>query len=290
MKRIGIVDAGKHESSYRTVSQRYPQIEATHLQSDGALDQFDGVVVHTDIATRAQVALQAAQSVKHLLVASPIAETEKQARELVDACRKNGATIMPGLSMRFEPSQVSIMRALSDGKLGDPGLLRIHLWQRLTDGGAGFSEEAVAASDLANWFFGSLPERVYAVEKSGTLQIHLGFDKGGMSIVDVVSSLPDGDSYESVSMIGSTGAAYADDHHNRNLLFSGGVPSAIVTGQGEFQLLRQLLEFASSIEEARAPTVSGEDGIRALRVAEAAKNSAASGNALKAAGDTYEAA
>lgn len=288
MKKIGIVDAGRHEPSYRTVSQRYPQIESTHLQSDGALDQFDGVVVHTEIATRAQVVLRAAQSVKHILVASPIAETEEQARELVEACRKSGAMIMPGLSMRFEPSQVSIMRALSDGKLGDPGLLRIHLWQSSTVGGGGASEESVAASDLANWYFGSLPERVYAVEKSGYLQMHLGFNGGGMSIVDVVSSLPDGDSYESVSMIGSTGAAYADDHHNRNLLFAGGIPSAIITGQGEFQLLRQLLEFASSIEEERDPTVSGEDGIRALRVAEAARNSAASGNALKAAGETYE--
>ena len=47
-----------------------------------------------------------------------------------------------------------------------------------------------------------------------------------MALIDFTNSLPDGDNYESLCLIGSKGAAYADDHRNRNLFFNGGAPEA----------------------------------------------------------------
>ena len=57
------------------------------------------------------------------------------------------------------------------------------------------------------------------------LLVHLGFKCGGMALIDFTNSLPDGDNYESLCLIGSKGVAYADDHRNRNLFFNGGAPN-----------------------------------------------------------------
>ena len=43
-----------------------------------------------------------------------------------------------------------------------------------------------------------------------------------MALIDCAQTLPQGDGYFSLSLIGSTGAAYADSHHNRQLLYGGG--------------------------------------------------------------------
>src|SRR5262249_1046053 len=98
---------------------------------------------------------------------------------------------------------------------------------------------------------------------------------------------PPGDDYFSLSLIGSSGAAYADDHHNAQLLYGGGHPAALRTGQGDAGLLGQLRAFVAAVEEGRDPPGTGADGVRALRVAEAAGLSQAGGRALRRAGEQY---
>jgi predicted dehydrogenase len=109
-----------------------------------------------------------------------------------------------------------------------------------------------------------------------------------MALIDDARTLPSGDGYFSLSLIGSTGAAYADDHHNRNLLFRGGDPNAIDTGQGSLHLTAQLREFIAAIEEQREPVANGTDGQVALQVAEAAVSSLQSRQALRMIGGSYE--
>ena len=71
--------------------------------------------------------------------------------------------------------------------------------------------------------------------------------------MSVTRTLPPGDSYYSLSLIGSTGAAYADDHHNTQLLFGRGHPIGLETGQGDGAVLAQMREFLAAIEEKRDP-------------------------------------
>jgi predicted dehydrogenase len=100
--------------------------------------------------------------------------------------------------------------------------------------------------------------------------LHLGFAGGGMAVIDYAETLPPGDGYFSLSLIGSTGAAYADDHHNMQLLYGGGHPSALHTGEADLSALAQLQEFLNAVEQNREPLITGADGLRAVEVAEAA--------------------
>ena len=81
------------------------------------------------------------------------------------------------------------------------------------------------------------------------------------------------DSFSCLHVIGGSGAAYADDHRNRNLLFTGGEPRAEDPGEADFALLEQLAEFAAAVAEGREPTVTGSDGRLALQLAETALTS-----------------
>ena len=135
--------------------------------------------------------------------------------------------IIPALPKRFSPEVIALRESVEAGNLGKLGLLRMHLWnQKKSDG----VQEMVHAIDLALWFFGAEPEHIHGTASIENdvkcLLIHLGFKCGGMALLDFTNSLPSGDNYESLSLIGSKGAAYTDDHRNRNLFFSGGAPGA----------------------------------------------------------------
>jgi hypothetical protein len=81
---------------------------------------------------------------------------------------------------------------------------------------------------------GSAPNLVYAIERpqasestSEYLQVHLGFAGGAMALIDIYSGLPNQQSYYALSIIGSTGAAYVDDHQNMQLLYKERLPQAV---------------------------------------------------------------
>ena len=136
---------------------------------------------------------------------------------------ENTNNLVPAFPKRFSPETITLKQSLDAGELGQLGLLRMHLWdQKETDG----LQEMVHAIDLALCFFSNTPEHIHGTAsiENGVkcLLIHLGFKCGGMALIDFTNSLPDGDNYESLSLIGSKGAAYADDHRNRNLFFNRG--------------------------------------------------------------------
>jgi len=319
MTRLAVIGGSDVATSYQSVSSRLPKIVFSAVvdgnpasarrvaESLGAsisaasfedllavnADDFDAVLIHQPVESVTSIAEAAANAGKHLMISSPLAPTAAAAADIVEACRIAGVRLMAGQSLRFMPSQQTVKDALAAGKLGDPGLLRIHRWRpprndKTSKQNDVMMELALDGIDLANWLFAELPTEVYALGHSDYVQVHLGFPAGGMALIDCARTLPAGGSYFSLSLIGSTGAIYADDHHNRNLLFSGGEPGAIDTGQGSFHLIKQLEEFVSAVETQREPAITGAEGVAVLQVAEAAGKSITSRCAMHSTGGAYE--
>ena len=63
-------------------------------------------------------------------------------------------------------------------------------------------------------------------------------------MIDITSSLPSSVNYSSLSVIGASGAAYADDHHNMQLRFSPQGAQALPTRQagGAVALMQAFLD------------------------------------------------
>lgn len=282
-------------------------VDADSLQQllSRAADAFDAVILHDDHGHRQQHIELAAGAGKHVLVRTPLALSTSAADGAIAACAAAGVRLMVGQALRFLPSHQTVKDSVAAGKLGAAGLVRIHRWE-CPEGGLTLAQDtgespllsrAIREIDLANWLFETLPTEVYSVgrrESSDNLphpdyvQVHLGFPDGGMAIIDDSQTLPQGGDYYSLSVIGSTGAAYADDHHNMNLLYRGGTPTAIRSGEGLEHIRAQLAEFVASIQEEREPAVSGSEGRQAVLVAEAADASLQAGRAARLVGGRYE--
>jgi len=179
---------------------------------ESAYDRCDAIVCNASNLDAARLhSFVQNEKLSYLLVDDASASTLKSllAEERI-------TTINPD---RYLPSHQLIRQQLDAGKLGEPGLLRVHRWdsapQRLRD------------LDLTLWYFGKTPNLVFALENASCTQIHLGFPNGGMALLEYATRLPQGDTYYSVSLIGSHGAAYADDHANMQLAYQGGSPRAV---------------------------------------------------------------
>ena len=323
MLRMALIGCGAKADPYVTAAKRVPDLEITavadldsdqairgaksagiHVRAaslgellDTAVEAFDAVIVTTPPATRASLVQQAVRAGKHVLIEPPLAETATEAERLAEAARAAGVRLMPAHADRFRGDGRAVKASLDQGELGRAGLLRIHHWFPASEEGGNVFPRVLAALDLALWVFDGLPTHVHAsarpcgaasLSEAEYLQVHLGFDGGGMALIDLARTLPAGDGYRSLALIGSLGAAHADDHHNFQLLYGGGRAQAVLTEPDESPAELVLAEFAAAVADRRDPSVAGEDGTAVLRVAGAAASSWAAEAAFSRAGGRYE--
>ena len=170
---------------------------------------------------------------------------------------------------RFLPSRQLIRQQLDTGKLGEVGLVRVHRWEPTVGHDLnvpgltrhveivpheinGLPTVLLRDLDLVLWLVGKSPDSIHAVSRSKLndsqsrfIQVHLGFPGGVMALIDYANQLPEGDGYQSLSVIGSSGAAYADDHQNMQLVFRGGRPLAVraeETGRRHDALIQEFVD------------------------------------------------
>jgi predicted dehydrogenase len=261
-----------------------------------AKHEFDAVVIRRATGSPETVVAQAAAAGKHVLLDMPLLLGMSLEDTPIAACQSANVTLMAGQVTRFLPSVVEVKNCLQSEVLGTPGLLRIHNW-RPPDAAATILEALLRDVDLANWLFAALPTEIYAAGRAGPegdrgsydyVQVHFGYAGGGMALLDQCRTLPPGSDYFSLSLFGSAGAAYADDHHNMHLLYRGGRPTALPAGQGRLHHLAELQEFVDAIETGREPAITTGEGYQVAKVVWAVKRSLESGHAVKLVGDRYE--
>ena len=280
MVKLALIGDGESIASCRSVSGRISKVEIVEDAGDA-----DAVVLANGLLV---TAIEQAAAGRHVLLCGSLSSSD-DAQSLVSAAADAGVRLMTGSADRFLPSLQTVKQSIAGGQLGQPGLLRIHRWEPAGSGGAigSLSREI----SLARWLFDAEPDHVYAVGRgrsaestSDYVQLHLGFPNDGMALIDLSRTLPAGDGYFSLSVIGSTGATYADGHHNAQLVFGGGSPSARITGEGPAAVIAQVTEFVSAIEEGREPSPGGNDLIATAKVAEAAADSIESSETVRLAG------
>ena len=157
--------------------------------------------------------------------------------------------IMPAHQWRFSPSVLPVAESRRIGQLGEPGLLRIHHWLTTPSDPLAM---AFAQVDLAHWFFGCRPRHIHTLSRENYLHYHLGFPDGGMALIDIATSRPGEENYYSMHLVGSEGAAYADDHRNVHLQFGTGGTRAHLHPPNELLAVQAMLaEFTAGLREDR---------------------------------------
>jgi predicted dehydrogenase len=192
---------------------------------------------------------------KHVLLA-PACPSRDFVETWFETARRTNVQLAVLNPDRYLPSRQCIRQHLDAGKLGEPVLVRLHRWEpAASDGpweGPRRSGPLLRALELTLWLMGKPPDRVYAIQQrvkepgfpgSRFVQVHLGFPCGGMALIDCTNRLPPGDTYQSLAVLGSAGAAYADDHQNMQLVYRGGRPQAVRTDEGTSYLAAMVQAF-----------------------------------------------
>jgi predicted dehydrogenase len=171
--------------------------------------------------------------------------------------------------------------------LGEPELIRLHRWEPAAPPQpSGLPDPLLRDLDVVLWLAGRRPNRVFAVESKSEdaagryVQVHLGFPGGGMAVLDYTDRLPPGDDYRSLSVIASSGAAYADDHQNVQLVYRGGHPQAVRTDERAGLLAAIAQDFVDAIRSRREPEGGAKSWRDVFAVAGAVEWSLTAGQAV----------
>jgi predicted dehydrogenase len=190
---------------------------------------------------------------------------------------------------RWRPSRRLVKQLIPD-KLGQAALVRMHRWDssgRPAIFPAGLPGPLWRDIDTALWLAGRTPNVVFALQHglvvgagACLLHVHFGYADGGMALIDYDNRLPAGDPYHALSVIGTTGAAYADDQENMQLLYRGGRSQAL-RAEEDRQVYRDLIQsFADSLRAKQDLSEQAVPWQQVVAVAEAIGESLATGKAV----------
>jgi 1,5-anhydro-D-fructose reductase (1,5-anhydro-D-mannitol-forming) len=267
-----------------------------------ALEGVDAVYISTTNERHFEECMAAARAGKHVLCEKPLATSYEDAAAMVEACRAAGVVMATNHHLRNAATHRAMRDAILDGKIGRPlagrivhaGTLPIQMlgWRLHTQGaGAGaILDLLVHDTDLMRFLTGDEPERVLTVAQNGGLAV-AGIEDAAMSIVTFRSGFiaQMHDSFTtryqrtSCEVHGNEGSIIAMN----NMAQAPGGTVTLRNKDGEVNVpldhedyyVYGTRAFHAAIRGEGRPAVTGEDGLKSLSVALAARRSAKSGNA-----------
>lgn len=128
---------------------------------------LDVAFVMTPSGMHAQMAIDAAQMGKHVIVTKPIEVTLEKADRMIQVCKDCGVKLAVDFEQRYAPHNLRIKKAIEDGKLGKLVLGEARMkWRRTQkyydgwhgtwemDGGGSLINQTIHWIDLLLWFMG----------------------------------------------------------------------------------------------------------------------------------------
>ena len=172
--RVGVIGAGVMGSNHARVLAGLPNVslvgvvdpspahrtrvtELADCRSFETLDQLfaegvDAVTVAAPTHLHHEVALACIANNVHLLVEKPIASTVEEGRDIVDAARRAGVTLMVGHVERFNPAVAAVKQAIAGEDILSIAITRVGPFPpRMSNVGV-VIDLAVHDIDLIRWF------------------------------------------------------------------------------------------------------------------------------------------
>lgn len=200
-----------------------------------ALPGLDAVSICLPDRLHEAAAIAATKARKAILLEKPFAHTADAARRIIAAVEANGARLMIGHILRFDPRYVQVFDAAAPEVLGDPIHLRAKrnatraTARRLGDNSSILFYMGVHDIDAMQWIGRSNITRVYAQKREalGTgnedaFYAVLNFENGAIGSLDYSWAWPDGlmNGFRSAFEIVGTKTAAALDVSDQGLYFT----------------------------------------------------------------------
>jgi len=268
-----------------------------------ARPDIDAVAILTGNETHREISEAAAAAGKHILLEKPMALTLADARAIIASAQRHGVKLMVGQTGRFLPINRGMKDLIDRGEVGEPIYLHTvwnhgifwggwrawQIWPQYS--GGHIVHNGVHTLDLAAWLLGQPIKSVYTLahrvasphlETQQDFRLMVRCEGGAMALLETSYALPTrGSHYRTIELIGDGGRATHSTMDDGLLFHSSGVePTAEVSPDAFFY---QNQAFIDCLRNDAEPPVSGEDGLRALAAALAARRSWGEGRPVEVA-------
>ncbi len=267
-------------------------------------DDIDAVIICTPTDTHADLIERFAKAGKAIFCEKPIDLSVERVKACLKTVEEEGATLMLGFNRRFDPHFKAVREAIDEGRIGNVEMVQITSRDPgapppsyIQSSGGIFLDMTIHDFDMARFLLGEEITTVYAAA-SVLVDPEIG-KLGDYDSVTVVLTTASG---KQCSISNSRRATYGYDqrievHGSEGVVAAENqrpVSIEVATAQGytrpplhDFFMTRytdayaaEITAFVKAIETGRAPSPSGEDGLKALALAEAALKSVAERRAV----------
>jgi len=294
-----ICDADLERSAELAAQYHVPASSFEDLLAD---EEIGSAVLATPAESHARLAIRLLDAGKHVFVEKPLALSIEDAAAVRDAAVANGRLVMVGHLLRYHPVFLRLSELVAQGELGRINYIysnRLNLgrFRREEDVFWSFAPHDVS---MILALAGEDPESVETVGHcylrnniADVTTTHLRFASGVNAHVFVSWLHPYKE--QRLIVVGDAGMAVFDDGepwsdklvlYRHRVAWRGGAPEAakasgepVAVEQAE-PLLRECEHFLECIREDRSPRTDAQEGIRVLRVLDAAKRSMDEGSAI----------
>jgi len=249
---------------------------------------IEAVSICTWSTSLAKEALKALKAGKHVLVEKPMAANSKQAEALIKTAEKEKLHLSVGFLMRFIPGIQYIKRAIEEKSIGElvcATAKRVSEWpERIGDVGV-VKDLAIHDIDITRYLFGDDPIAVYA--KTGNMKhklfedyahIMLTFKEERNAFIESNWLTP----YKTrVLVVTGSKAIVKLDYITQELTIEDAKETVQPRIPWQEPLKLELQHFANCVLGREKPLITGEDGLKALKIAEAALKSSRTGRLVK---------
>lgn len=280
IKLVGIVDVDTNRSD--ELARKY-KIPASHDYRE-LLGNTDGVIIATPTETHYQIAKDFLKTGTHVLIEKPITSSQDEARELIELSKAHRLILQVGFLERFNPAFLKSLPLIEK-----PLILESHRASEFT----GRSTDIDVVLDLMihdiDLILSIVPHDVidiraqgvsFVMEKLDVASARIVFDNG---CVANLTANRIATKKERTLAIFERDQSLFIDLLNRRVVFTTKKDGGEITTQEHSvdpidAVKYEIAAFIHSIEKRTDPIVKGEDGLRALALADRIKRYIAEGN------------
>ncbi|KQM56655.1 glucose-fructose oxidoreductase [Sphingomonas sp. Leaf208] len=280
----------------------------TYADFDRIRDNPDVDIVYVCLpnSMHAEYTIRAAKAGKHVMCEKPMAISIAECEAMIRASKTAGKKLMIGYRCHFEPFNLEAMRLAKTGAAGkiryvrsehgfvqgDPNKWRL---KRALSGGGSLMDMGIYSLQAARYMTGEEPIAVTARESTDRrdprfrevedmIEWTLEFPSGAIAGCQSMYSA----NQNHILLMGDKGRIELEPatRYDGNKMWTGrdGRETAITSpppGPGKTQFAGQLDHLAECILDGREPIVSGEEGLRDMRIVEAIYRSVREGRTVK---------
>jgi predicted dehydrogenase len=261
------------------------------------LPDLDMIIISVPHNLHYQMTLDALKAGKHVLCEKPLAINMKQGREMIETAKEKGLALGTFFQSRYFSASQKAKEMITKGDLGKILQAQVNvLWYRdqdyydkspwrgkwATEGGGSLINQASHSIDLMIWLigkpitiFGAFAAKMHNIEVDDNAAALVLFQNGTYATIQTSTALKPGFP-SAVNIFGSEGMISIDGNTLKHIdktgqeniqNFEKQVGSA--NDPKKFSLEAQqrlILDFLDALQNHRAPTIDGAEGLRAIEV------------------------